>query len=110
MGCDIIGMTTCPEAFLAREAEICYTTMAHITDYDVWHTSEAPVTVDMVISTLNHNLQVAQQAIAGLVETLQLGQACACHHALDSAVITAPQAITAEAKTRLAPLVSRALG
>lgn len=51
----IIGMTASPEAFLAREAELCYATMAHVTDYDVWHENEAPVTVDMVIQTLHKN-------------------------------------------------------
>ena len=55
----IIGMTASPEAFLAREAEMCYATMAHVTDYDVWHESEAPVTVEMVIQTLNKNTQKA---------------------------------------------------
>ena len=57
----IIGMTASPEAFLAREAEMCYSTMAHVTDYDVWHVSEAPVSVEMVIQTLNKNTEVAQE-------------------------------------------------
>ena len=59
----IIGMTASPEAFLAREAEMCYATMAHVTDYDVWHMSEAPVTVEMVIQTLNKNTDMAQKAV-----------------------------------------------
>ena len=62
-GMSIIGMTASPEAFLAREAEICYATMAHVTDYDVWHVSEAPVTVEMVIQTLNKNTAIAQEAV-----------------------------------------------
>ncbi len=109
LGCDIIGMTTCPEAFLAREAEICYTTMAHVTDYDVWHTSEAPVTVEMVVATLNRNLEIAQQAVANLVEDLEPGRDCACHHTLDDAIITARDSISREVQARLAPIVSRAL-
>ncbi len=62
-GMSIIGMTACPEVFLAREAEMCYVTMAHVTDYDVWRTSTEPVSVEMVIQTLNKNTQAAQQAI-----------------------------------------------
>ena len=62
-GCDIIGMTSIPEAFLALEAEIAYATMAHVTDYDVWHESEEPVTVEMVINTLLGNVATAQKAI-----------------------------------------------
>ena len=63
-------MTASPEVFLAREAEICYATMAHVTDYDVWHTSEAPVTVEMVIQTLNKNTALAQKAVQLLVKNL----------------------------------------
>ena len=66
-GLSIIGMTTSPEAFLAREAEICYAVMAHVTDYDVWHVSEEPVTVEMVIAVLNKNTEIAQQAIRNIV-------------------------------------------
>lgn len=65
-GMSIIGMTASPEAFLAREAEMCYACMAHVTDYDVWHVSEAPVTVEMVIRILNQNTASAQQAIGHL--------------------------------------------
>jgi 5'-methylthioadenosine phosphorylase len=106
-GCSIIGMTTCPEAFLARESEICYTTMSHITDYDVWHTSEEPVTVEMVIATMNHNLQIAQQAIADAVERLDEYRDCSCHHALDNAVMTDRAAISADTLSRLRPIVGR---
>ena len=70
-GMSIIGMTASPEAFLAREAEICYTTMAHVTDYDVWHTSEAPVTVEMVIETLGRNTSIAQEAVRILASRLK---------------------------------------
>jgi purine nucleoside phosphorylase len=63
-------MTACPEVFLAREAEMCYSTMAHVTDYDVWRTSTEPVSVEMVIQTLNKNTDAAKQALENLVEIL----------------------------------------
>ena len=107
LGCDIIGMTTCPEAFLAREAEMCYASMAHITDYDVWHTSEAPVTVDMVVETLHQNLETAQQALANCVETLDAERSCDCHHALDNAIMTDHHHVSPDAVARLRPIVGR---
>jgi 5'-methylthioadenosine phosphorylase len=109
-GCSLIGMTTCPEVFLAREAEIAYVTMAHVTDYDVWHESEAPVTVDMVIATMHRNLEIAQKAIATAVETLDEDSVYACHTALDNAIITAREAIPPHVIDRLKPIVGRALG
>jgi len=109
-GCSIIGMTTCPEAFLAREAEIAYATMAHVTDYDVWHVSEAPVTADMVMQTFNRNLQIAQQAIAFAVETLDEGAIYSCHHALDGAIVTHAEKIPAALRSQLQPIIGRVLG
>ncbi|PJF40016.1 MAG: S-methyl-5'-thioadenosine phosphorylase [Chloroflexi bacterium] len=106
-GCDIVGMTTCPEAFLAREAEIAYAAMAHVTDYDVWHTSEAPVTVEMVVATMQRNLEIAQQAIAYVVEHLDEGTTCSCHTALDDAIMTAPDTIDPTIREKLAPIVNR---
>src|ERR1044071_6740067 len=87
-GMSIIGMTASPEAFLAREAEICYATMAHVTDYDVWHVSEAPVTVEMVIQTLNKNTSIAQEAVRLLAGQLKPERNCDCKHALSTALIT----------------------
>jgi 5'-methylthioadenosine phosphorylase len=107
LGCSIIGMTTCPEAFLAREAEICYTTISHVTDYDVWHTSEAPVTVEMVMETFHHNLRIAQQAVVNLVASLDAERDCACQHALDHAVMTARASASPEVIERLRPIVGR---
>lgn len=104
-GCSIIGMTTCPEVFLAREAEMCYTTMAHVTDYDVWHTSEEPVTVEMVVATMRRNLEIAQQAITVAVERLDSGQDCICHHALENATMTERHAIPLATLKRLRPIV-----
>jgi 5'-methylthioadenosine phosphorylase len=107
-GMDIIGMTTSPEAFLAREAELCYAVMAHITDYDVWHTSEAPVTVEMVIQTLHKNTEHAQNAIRNLARGLQ-ARACDCENALASALITNPSVIPAETRQKLNLLVGKYL-
>lgn len=106
-GCDIIGMTTCPEVFLAREAEIAYATMSHITDYDVWHVSEEPVTVEKVVATANSNLRTAQQAVAAAVETLDVNADWPSHHVLDNAVMTYPDHIPADVLARLRPIVGR---
>ncbi len=88
-GMDIIGMTASPEVFLAREAGMCYTTMAHVTDYDVWHESEEPVTVEMVIRQLNANVDLAQDAIRRLIPQLaNATSTCECGEALAAALIT----------------------
>jgi len=87
-GCDIIGMTTIPEAFLAREAEIAYSSMAHVTDYDVWHETEEAVTVEAIIATLNANVEVAKQAIRNVVAKLADEPEMVSHSALASAIIS----------------------
>lgn len=106
-GLSIIGMTASPEAFLAREAEICYATMAHVTDYDVWHVSMEPVSVDMVIKTLNKNTAIAQEAIRFLAENLQAETKCSCQHALASALITHREIIPQETREKLHPLIGK---
>lgn len=108
-GMSIIGMTASPEAFLAREAEMCYCTMAHVTDYDVWHVSAEPVTVDMVIQTLNKNTTAAQQALRNLLKTLDDIPACNCENALEGALITNPAIISADTRARLNLLVGKYL-
>jgi 5'-methylthioadenosine phosphorylase len=108
-GMALIGMTTSPEVFLAREAEICYAVMAHVTDYDVWHISEQPVTVDIVIEILNRNTQVAQQAVRNLVRSLPGERSCTCGSALATALITHPEAIPGETRQRLGLLVDKYL-
>ena len=108
-GMDIIGMTASPEAFLAREAEICYAAMAHVTDYDVWHVSEAPVTVDMVIQTLNKNTALAQKAVRILAGNLKHERNCECGHALASALITRKDVIPPETLQKLDLLISKYL-
>jgi 5'-methylthioadenosine phosphorylase len=108
-GMSLIGMTTSPEAFLAKEAEICYATLAHVTDYDVWHISEEPVTVDMVIETLNRNTKIAQEAVYNLVSKLNRERLCDCEHALASALITDLDEIPPETRQRLGLLVDKYL-
>lgn len=109
-GMGIIGMTSCPEAFLANEAEIAYASMAHITDYDVWHESEEPVTVEMVIQTLMKNTKIAQDAISHIIETMgEWAGEYAVHHALRDALITDRAQIPAETKEKLALLVGKYL-
>ncbi len=108
-GMSIIGMTASPEAFLAREAEICYATMAHVTDYDVWHASEAPVTVEMVIQTLHKNTELAQEAVRLLVRNLRPERNCDCKHALSTALITRKDAIPPATLQKLDLLVNKYL-
>ena len=117
-GLDIIGMTSSPEAFLAREAEMCYATMAHVTDFDVWHEEEDPVTVEALIATLMQNTALAQRVITSVVASLRQAQdsalaeaepACECQDALGAALITQRDLIPAEEIERLGPIVSRYL-
>lgn len=103
----LIGMTTSPEAFLAREAEICYAVMAHVTDYDVWHLTEESVNVDLVVKTLHKNTELAQQTIMKLVENLGEHQDCNCNHALENAIITAKSAINKNSIKKLGILVDK---
>ncbi|GAB4311025.1 MAG: S-methyl-5'-thioadenosine phosphorylase [Phototrophicales bacterium] len=95
-GCSIIGMTTSPEAYLAREAEIAYSVMAHVTDYDVWHETNEPVTVEMVMKTVQHNLNIIQRAIAVVVQNMDENAVYDCHNALQTAFMTNRQMIPDE--------------
>lgn len=106
-GMSLIGMTTSPEAFLAREAELCYAVMAHVTDYDVWHVSESPVTVEMVIQILNQNTQVAQESIRNLARSLSGQRECECSQALSSALITRPDMIPPATRQKLDLLIRK---
>jgi 5'-methylthioadenosine phosphorylase len=106
-GMSLIGMTASPEAFLAREAELCYAVMAHVTDYDVWHISEEPVTVERVIETLNRNTQIAQQSIRNLVGLLGGPRPCQCGTALASALITQREVIPDETRRRMGILLDK---
>jgi 5'-methylthioadenosine phosphorylase len=108
-GMSLIGMTSSPEAFLAREAEMCYAVMAHVTDYDVWHISEEPVTVEQVIQILNRNTHQAQQAVRSLVRNLVKTRGCRCGQALATAIITRKEAIPTETRRRLSLLLDKYL-
>ena len=103
----LIGMTASPEAFLAREAELCYAVMAHVTDYDVWHVTESPVTVEMVIQTLNKNTLVAQEAIRNLASSLTEGHTCDCNQALASALITRKDIIPPATREKVNLLIKK---
>jgi 5'-methylthioadenosine phosphorylase len=108
-GMSIIGMTTSPEAFLAREAEMCYSVMAHITDYDVWRVREMPVTVDQVVEILKRNTEIAEKAICNLVPLLAGERSCSCQNALASSMLTDTSAIPSETRQRLGILIDKYL-
>ncbi len=108
-GMDIIGMTNLQEAKLAREAEICYTTIALVTDYDCWHPDHESVTVEMILSTLATNAATAQQIIAGAVEKLPYERTCECASALKYALVTRPDVVPDQVKKDLAPIIGRYL-
>ncbi len=109
-GLDIIGMTALPEARLAREAEMCYACLALVTDYDVWHHSEEPVTTEMVIQVLTENVAAAQRILKAAIPRLAEA-ACndGCGSALATAIATAPDAVPAEVKQRLGLLLDKYL-
>ncbi len=108
-GMDIIGMTNLQEAKLAREAEICYTTIALVTDYDCWHPEHDQVTVEMIIANLTQNARTAQQVIADTVDRLPFERTCECASALKYAIITRPDAVPPDIRRELAPLVGKYL-
>jgi 5'-methylthioadenosine phosphorylase len=106
-GADIIGMTGATEAKLCREAELCFASLALVTDYDAWHAEEAPVSVEAVIAVLRANVAGAQEIIRRLGEHIANAAPCGCARAAAHAVITAPDAISAEARGRLRQLLGR---
>ncbi len=108
-GCSIIGMTAVPEAQLAREAGISYATMAHVTDYDVWHETEDPVTVDAVIRVLLRNAEVAKSAVRNAVRLLATAGPSPQADALKDAILTDRSQIPAQTKKRLEMLIGKYL-
>ena len=106
-GADIIGMTALPEAKLAREAEMCYATLACVTDYDVWHSTEEQVTVELVVANLMKNVAASQEALRRVLPTITAERPCDCGTALRDAVITARDAIPAEARQKLHPIIGK---
>jgi 5'-methylthioadenosine phosphorylase len=103
----VVGMTNLPEAKLAREAEICYSTVAMVTDYDCWHPQHDSVTVATIIATLNQNAENAQNVVRQAIKSLPTERKCKCGSALQHAILTAPKVIPAKTKKDLAPLISK---
>ncbi len=106
-GASVIGMTNLQEAKLAREAEICYASLAMVTDYDCWHHEEEAVTVEAVITRLKQNAEMAGRIIAGAISGLSTERACPCATALRNALLTDPAVIPERTRLRLAPLIGR---
>ena len=108
-GMDVIGMTNLQEAKLAREAEICYATLALVTDYDCWHPDHDSVTVDLIIANLMQNAATARKTIAEAVSRIEGPRTCACKDALATAIITRPEHIPANVKRELEPIIGAIL-
>jgi 5'-methylthioadenosine phosphorylase len=106
-GMDVIGMTNLQEAKLAREAEICYATLALVTDYDCWHPDHDSVTVDLIIANLLQNAATAQRTIADAVERIDGARTCACKDALATAIITQAALVPEQTKRDLAPIIGK---
>ena len=106
---EVIGMTNVTEAKLAREAEICYATIAMITDYDCWHPEHESVTASQIIATLNQNAENAQQVLRAAVRALPAARSCKCGAALQHALVTDMKLVPAATKKRLAAIIARYL-
>jgi 5'-methylthioadenosine phosphorylase len=106
-GVDVIGMTNVPEAKLAREAELCYATLALVTDYDVWHETHEAVSVEAVIQNLLHNVATAKDVLRRVIPAVGGSRTCACPDALRNAVITQPAAFPIATRRRLELLIGK---
>lgn len=106
-GVSVIGMTNLPEAKLAREAELCYATLALVTDYDCWHQTEEAVTVEAILATLCQNVALAKRLLRAAVKSAASVTACPCQQALEHAIVTSPDAIPAGLRRKLALLTER---
>jgi len=106
-GVDVIGMTNMPEAKLAREAELCYATMALATDYDCWHETEEDVTVEAILATLHRNVELAKRILREIIPSIDGADGCSCQHALDHAIITAQKGPSTAVKKKLELLTRR---
>ena len=107
LGFDIIGMTNVQEAKLAREAELCYATMAMVTDYDAWHEEEEAVSVEQIIAVLQQNAKTAQEIVRLAIEQIPAEQDCECSKALSTALITSPDKMPARTKKKLDLLIGK---
>jgi 5'-methylthioadenosine phosphorylase len=108
-GMDLIGMTSLPEAKLAREAEICYATLAMVTDYDCWHPQHDAVTVNLILDYLRHNVENSRKILLRAVRSMPRERNCKCASALAHAIITDPKRISQKAKRKLSLLVGKYL-
>jgi 5'-methylthioadenosine phosphorylase len=106
-GWDVVGMTNYGEARCAREAEICYATLAMVTDYDCWHPGHDAVTTDMVVACLQKNVKTAQTIVSLAVSSLDPDADCSCQHALAGAIMTRPEAIPSATKRKLNLLLGK---
>ncbi|MBF8266794.1 MAG: S-methyl-5'-thioadenosine phosphorylase [Dehalococcoidia bacterium] len=106
-GADVIGMTALPEAKLAREAEMCYATLACSTDYDCWHESETPVTVEMIVENLNRNTALSKAILGDVIPRISGNRDCPCGSALGNAIITARDQMPPDTRRRLALLIDK---
>ncbi|MDQ2840906.1 MAG: S-methyl-5'-thioadenosine phosphorylase [Acidobacteriota bacterium] len=109
-GMDVIGMTNLQEAKLAREAEMCYVTIAMVTDYDCWHKAHEAVTVDQIIATLKQNTENARKLVPEIIRSMPVERQCKCGAALKHAIITDRSAISQEAKQRLGLIIGKYTG
>jgi 5'-methylthioadenosine phosphorylase len=109
-GVDVIGMTNMPEAKLAREAELCYATLALVTDYDVWHDTHANVSVEAVVQNLQHNVATAKEVLRRVIPMLPTVRDCECARLLENAVITNPSTFPPAARRRLDLLIGKYFG
>jgi 5'-methylthioadenosine phosphorylase len=107
MGFDVIGMTNAVEAKLAKEAEICYSSMAFVTDYDCWHETEDAVTVDMVLKTLNENIKYAKQILKNSITDISKIKNCECRNSLKNSIITHPDKITDKIKEKMGIIIEK---
>lgn len=108
-GARVIGMTALPEAKLAREAEMCYSTLACATDYDCWHQTHDSVSADLIINNLLKNVEVSQEIIRRLVGRIPNPRRCDCHNALKNAIVTSREHISDDVKRQLEPLIGKYL-
>jgi 5'-methylthioadenosine phosphorylase len=106
-GMDIIGMTNLQEARLAREAEICYSTLAMVTDFDCWHPEHDSVTAEQIIANLGQNAETAKAVLRAAVRRLPIARDCECESALKFALVTAPELVPEKTRRELEPIVGR---
>ncbi|VAX31972.1 5'-methylthioadenosine phosphorylase [hydrothermal vent metagenome] len=106
-GVSVIGMTNATEAKLVREAEMCYVTIALSTDYDCWHVSEAPVTVEMILQVLRDNVLFSKKLLQSVVKKVDGPRSCRCASALKNAIVTPSEAMSVSLKEKLDPIIGK---